>query len=108
MDEGTSKSGPGVGKPGGDQSSEPEELRRDIAETREELGDTVEAMAHKTDVKGRAKAKLTQTREDAKAKVGETRARVSSATPEEARRRPVLLVSLAVLGGLLLWRFARR
>jgi hypothetical protein len=108
MDEGTSKSRPPVAETVGEQASEPGELRRDIAETREELGDTVEALARKTDVKGRAKDKLTQTREGAKAKFDETRAKVGSATPDAASRRPVLLVSLAVVGGLLAWRLARR
>ncbi|MFE1801849.1 DUF3618 domain-containing protein [Streptomyces sp. NPDC059517] len=35
----------------------PEELRRQIAETRTQLGDTVEELAAKADVKGRAKAR---------------------------------------------------
>lgn len=39
----------------GEQKS-PEELRQEIAETREGLGDTVEALAEKTDVKAQAKA----------------------------------------------------
>jgi molybdenum cofactor biosynthesis enzyme len=39
-------------------TSEEQELRRDIAETREELGETVEALVQKTDeMKGQAKAK---------------------------------------------------
>jgi Protein of unknown function (DUF3618) len=108
MGEGTSKSRPRVGETGGEQTSETEEIQREIGETREELGDTVEALAHKTDVKGRAKAKLTQTGEDAKAKADETRAKVGNVMPEETPRRPLLLVSLALLGGLVVWRLARR
>jgi hypothetical protein len=109
MGEGTSKRRPAIADEAvEEQKSEPEELRRDIVETREELGDTVDALARKTDVKGRAKAKLTQTGEDAKAKVDSTRAKVGSAMPEEAPRRPLLFVSLAVLGGLVVWRLARR
>src|SRR5207248_8253961 len=33
------------------QSREPQEIREDIEQTRTELGETVEALAHKTDVK---------------------------------------------------------
>jgi ElaB/YqjD/DUF883 family membrane-anchored ribosome-binding protein len=45
----------------------PAEIRAEIEETREELGDTVEALAEKTDVKAQAKAKV----EDVKEKVNE-------------------------------------
>jgi hypothetical protein len=41
----------------------PEEIEADIERTREELGDTVEALAAKSDVKGRAKAKVEETKE---------------------------------------------
>jgi hypothetical protein len=108
MGEGTSKGRPRVDEAAGEQTSKTEDIQREIAETREELGDTVEALAQKTDVKGRAKAKLTQTGEEAKAKADETRAKVSKAMPEETPRRPFLLVSLALLGGLVVWRLARR
>jgi alanyl-tRNA synthetase len=37
---------------------DPEEIRREIEDTREELGDTVAALAAKTDVKARAKDKV--------------------------------------------------
>jgi len=36
----------------------PEEIRREIEETRQELGDTAAALAAKTDVKARAKEKV--------------------------------------------------
>jgi F0F1-type ATP synthase assembly protein I len=39
---------------GAKESRDPEEIRDDIEETREELGDTVAAMAEKTDVKQQA------------------------------------------------------
>jgi Protein of unknown function (DUF3618) len=35
----------------------PEELRREIEQTRRELGETVDALSHKTDVKGQARQK---------------------------------------------------
>ena len=37
---------------------DPELIRQDIAETREELGDAVEALAAKADVKARAREKF--------------------------------------------------
>jgi ElaB/YqjD/DUF883 family membrane-anchored ribosome-binding protein len=95
-------------------------LRREIAEARAELGDTVEALARKTDVKAQAKAKVAAKWEELRAKVGEVRERVGSARPaqargtamvltERARQRPVpvtaagaLLVGVAI--GLLIGR----
>jgi len=35
----------------------PEELQREIEQTRRELGETVDALSHKTDVKGQARQK---------------------------------------------------
>jgi hypothetical protein len=39
------------------QQQTPEEIRRDIERTRRELGDTVEALSHKADVKAQARQK---------------------------------------------------
>jgi ElaB/YqjD/DUF883 family membrane-anchored ribosome-binding protein len=40
------------------EQNDPEAIRRDIEQTREELGDTAAALAAKTDVKARAKEKV--------------------------------------------------
>ena len=73
------------------QQQTPEELRRDIERTRRELGETVDALSHKADVK-----------EQARLKKEEVQQRVSS--------NPVPLA--AVIGGgialLLLMRLMRR
>jgi hypothetical protein len=52
----------------------PEEIRRDIEQTREEVGDTVEALAAKTDVKAQAHAR-----------VEEIKANVRDRTPSSAQ-----------------------
>ena len=61
MDEATRTSGSSVD----DQQEQrsPDEIRADIQETREDLGNTVEALASKTDVKGQAKAKVESIKE---------------------------------------------
>jgi ElaB/YqjD/DUF883 family membrane-anchored ribosome-binding protein len=113
MDEGTREGSPQLREPEtNDETKTPEaqELRRDIAETREELGETVEALAHKTDVKGQAKAK-----------VDEVRGKVAGATPEQARgaaaqvtervkKRPAPSAAVgALLFGIVIgWMLARR
>ena len=51
---------------------DPEQIRQEIEETRAELGDTVAAMAHRTDVKAQAKERF----DHAKATVGEKKEEV--------------------------------
>jgi chromosome segregation ATPase len=74
MDEGTRTSGPAVDE--GDRG--PAEIRADIAQTRAQLGETVEALAAKTDVKARAKDKVEDARERVEAKVEDARERVEA------------------------------
>jgi ElaB/YqjD/DUF883 family membrane-anchored ribosome-binding protein len=107
---------------------DPEELRREIEETRAELGDTVEALTHKADVKARAGEKLDERKQAVRAKADElkqkaeeVKGRTSHATPNEvksaasgavttARDRPEIpAVAAALLFGLLLgWLLGRR
>ena len=68
---------------GADQRT-PEEIEADIEKTREELGDTVEALAAKSDVKGRAKAKATETKEAVTEKISGLGDSAREAAPESA------------------------
>ena len=52
---------------------DPEALRAQIEETRAELGDTVEALTEKADVKAQAKAKVEETKAQARTKVEQGR-----------------------------------
>jgi hypothetical protein len=54
---------------------DPGQIRQDIEQTRERMGDTVEALGHKTDVSGRAKEAIS-------GKVGSVRDKVSGSTPD--------------------------
>jgi ElaB/YqjD/DUF883 family membrane-anchored ribosome-binding protein len=109
---------------GGDLSEEKdqEQLQREIEETRAELGDTVDALAQKADVKARVsekveqrKAALRERQEDIKGKVNEARERVSHTTPDEAKHaasqfartaeeRPLPAIAVALGLGLLIGR----
>jgi MYXO-CTERM domain-containing protein len=74
----------------------PEQIRAEIDSTRRELGDTVEALAEKTDVKAKAQAM----RARAQAKVEEVR--------REAQRNPrPFAIGAAVLVLFALWRRRR-
>jgi ElaB/YqjD/DUF883 family membrane-anchored ribosome-binding protein len=91
---------------------EPEEIRHEIAETRTELGDTVDALAYKADVKGRAKEKNAETKDQATSKVEEVWDKMSDVNPEEVREtprriaagvreRPLASVGAALVGGII-------
>lgn len=61
---------------------EPSQIRQEIEETRAEMGDTVDALAHKTDVKSRVKESITDKRERLIEQVQGTKSRVGEATPD--------------------------
>jgi len=98
------------------QTRDPQEIRDDIEQTREELGDTVESLAHKADVKSQAKAKV----DEVKGRIGDKRdesvERVKHATPDSTgqaaatvttkarENRTPLIVAGVALGGFLLGR----
>jgi MYXO-CTERM domain-containing protein len=89
---------------------DPDALREDIESTRESLGDTVDALAQKADVKGRVRTKVDerkeqvhQVQENAKAKARDT--------ADQVRERPapaggIVAALLGVLG--LTWLVRRR
>lgn len=66
------------------EEKSPEELRRDIQQTREQLGDTVQALAEKTDVKTQAKRRITALQGTARQKRNQVKAKAKAATPESA------------------------
>ncbi|HET9721246.1 MAG TPA: DUF3618 domain-containing protein [Solirubrobacteraceae bacterium] len=96
-------------------TGDPITIRQEIEATREELGETVEALAAKTDVTGQAKRKLSEARATVSEKADGAFGRAREATPETAagilaqvlemaRRNPVPFVAGALLVGLLIGR----
>lgn len=86
----------------------PEEIREEIDETREELGDTVAAATEKTDVKKQAKAKAKELGDKAKAAAPETPAEGVQQARSFAQQNPAVAVAGALVGLLVLWRLLRR
>ncbi|ULE32864.1 DUF3618 domain-containing protein [Mycobacterium sp. IDR2000157661] len=93
------------------------DIEADIEQTRAELGDTVEALTAKMDVKGRTRDKIDETKERTREKVDETRQRVvetaeavrHTATDNPQRTIPVAAIVLvsALAVGILIWRRRR-
>jgi len=61
---------------------EPSQIRQEIEETRAEMGDTVDALAYKTDVKTRVRESISDKRERLIEQVQGTRSKVGDATPD--------------------------
>ncbi len=61
---------------------EPGNIREEIERTRAEMGNTVDALAHKTDVKSRVKESFTEKRERLRAQMTGTTSRLGDATPD--------------------------
>ena len=98
----------------------PAELRADIERTRRDLGDTVAALAEKTDVKARAKEKVTEVRHTVNEKRTALMGRARESGPEgassaavqvraKAQANPVPTAAIAAfVGGFLFGRIMKR
>ena len=67
-------------------AQDPQELRREIEHTREELGDTVSALAEKADVKAQARHKVEDVKGTVSAKKDDLVSRTRAATPASAQQ----------------------
>jgi hypothetical protein len=68
---------PADAAPGGTVPENEQELRQEIEQTRERLGDTVEQLVAKTDIKGRAQAKVAGLAERVKGKAAPARSKAA-------------------------------
>lgn len=86
----------------------PDELRRQIEQTRHQLGDTVEELAGKMDVKGRARARAEELRDRAGAMKVQMRSSAAHAGEAGKRHRKPMIIAgaavAAVVGGVMVWR----
>jgi len=62
-------------------------IREEIEQTRAEMGDTVDALAHKTDVRSRVKESLADKRERLRAQMSGTTSRLGEATPDSEQMK---------------------
>ncbi|HEY2007025.1 MAG TPA: DUF3618 domain-containing protein [Solirubrobacteraceae bacterium] len=108
-------------QPPAEEPRSPEEIRAEIEATRAELGDTVEALAAKTDVKaqaaqrvGAAKETLRESKDDLVGKVGQATPETAAAGVQQlgatVQEKPVPFVAVGAFaaGALLGWLLRRR
>ena len=106
----------GAGQP----PEDPAQLREDIERTRQDLGDTVAALAEKTDVKTRAKEKVADVRQTVTEKRTQLIGKARESSPDgansaavqvraKAQANPVPTAAIAALvGGFLVGRLTKR
>jgi ElaB/YqjD/DUF883 family membrane-anchored ribosome-binding protein len=99
---------------------DPAQLRADIERTRQDLGDTVAALADKTDVKARAKEKVSEVRQNVTDKRTELMGKARDSSPDgansaavqvrsTAQENPVPTAALAAfVGGFLFGRITKK
>ena len=96
MDEGARAAGASVdpaAEPARDRS--PEEIRDEIARTRAEVGDTVAALAEKSDVKAQARQRIEGIQTNARQRCERLNTRARASSPEGARQGAEQLVAKA-------------
>jgi len=101
-------------------NQDPEQIQRDIEETREQLGDTVEALARKADVKAQAKRRIAETKATVSQKTQALRGKAKEASPasattaatragHKAKENPVPVATVGALAvGFLAGRLTKR
>ena len=86
---------PSAGGPAVTESHDPEQIREQIEATREELGDTVEALAAKTDIKAQARQKIHETKASVSEKQEEVLTKTKEAAPDNVSSAASALARMA-------------
>jgi ElaB/YqjD/DUF883 family membrane-anchored ribosome-binding protein len=102
------------------EAKDPEQIREEIEETRRELGDTVEALAAKADVKARVREKVESTKESATHKKDQLLGKARETSPDsvaagasqatqKARENPLPVAAVgAFVSGFVVGRLTKR
>jgi uncharacterized protein YdbL (DUF1318 family) len=69
-----------------EETRTPEQIEADIEHTREQVGDTVEQLAAKTDVKAQAQERVDEIKGNVRQKAEELKSKASSSTPDGAQK----------------------
>jgi ElaB/YqjD/DUF883 family membrane-anchored ribosome-binding protein len=108
------------GAPSQQPPEDPAQLREDIERTRQDLGDTVAALAEKTDVKTRAKEKVSEVRQNVTEKRTELMGKARESSPDgansaavqvrtKAQENPIPAAAVAAfVGGFLFGRITKK
>ena len=84
-----------------------EELQQEIERTRQRLGETVDELAAKTDVKARARAKAAEAKVLTRTKAIEVSGRVGRSRMVQRRWPVVLAAGILLTGSVAIWRWKK-
>jgi uncharacterized protein DUF3618 len=84
-----------------------EELHQEIEQTRQRLGETVDELAAKTDVKARARAKAAEAKVLTRAKAAELSGRVRRSQLLQRRWPVALAAGVLIAGSVAIWRWKK-
>ncbi len=84
-----------------------EELHQEIEQTRQRLGETVDELAAKTDVKARARAKAAEAKVLTRAKAAELSGRVRRSQLLQGRWPVALAAGALIAGSVAIWRWKK-
>jgi len=84
-----------------------EELHQEIEQTRQRLGETVDELAAKTDVKARARAKAAEAKVLTRAKAAELSGRVRRSQLLQRRWPTALAAGVLIAGSVAIWRWKK-
>jgi len=84
-----------------------EELHQEIEQTRQRLGETVDELAAKTDVKARARAKAAEAKVLTRAKAAELSGRVRRSRLLQGRWPVALAAGVLIAGSVAIWRWKK-
>ncbi len=80
------------------------EIQQEIERTRERLGDTVDELAAKADVKARTRAKAAEMKAKAQGKAAEVSGRVKGSQAMQRRWPLAVAAGVLVVGSAVIWR----
>jgi hypothetical protein len=84
-----------------------EELHQEIEQTRQRLGETVDELAAKTDVKARARAKAAEAKVLTRAKAAEVSGGVRRSQLVQRRWPVALAAGVLIAGSVAIWRWKK-
>ena len=84
-----------------------EELHQEIEQTRQRLGETVDELAAKTDVKARVRAKAAEAKVLTRAKAAELSGRVRRSQLLQGRWPVALASGVLIAGSVAIWRWKK-
>jgi hypothetical protein len=84
-----------------------DELRQEIEQTRQSLGETVDELAAKADMKARFRAKAVEAKAQAQARIAEVSLRIKRSQAVQRRWPAAVAAAALATGAMAIWRWKK-